>query len=60
LNWLRAIWAEAAYYETKGESLELPSSLYPAAAEQQEMRRMHCPVAYILVGLRGLKALLMA
>ena len=37
------IWAEAAHREAQGEIIRLDADLYPAAAEQQEQRRIEDP-----------------
>jgi predicted P-loop ATPase len=42
------IWAEAAYYESQGESVRLHPSLYGMAAEEQEERRVVDTIEIIL------------
>jgi predicted P-loop ATPase len=42
------LWAEAAHCETQGESIRLDPSLYNAAAEEQEQRRVVDPFEIIL------------
>jgi Virulence-associated protein E len=37
------LWAEAAFWEAKGEELTIPADLYEAARIQQEMRGVHDP-----------------
>jgi len=51
------LWAEAATIEATGESIRLPRELWPAAAEQQEIRRIEEPfvtrLAPLLEGFEG-------
>jgi len=42
------LWAEAAYYESQGESIRLKPSLYGMAAEEQEHRRVVDTIELIL------------
>ena len=47
------LWAEAAYWEAKGEELTIPDSLHKEAKAQQEMRGIHDPWMDILEGVKG-------
>lgn len=47
------LWAEAAHYEATGEPLELPPSLYAAAAEVQGLRRVYDPWEEYLADIEG-------
>lgn len=47
------LWAEAAYAEAAGESLQLPEALWPAAAEQQEARLEEHPWLDVLARVTG-------
>lgn len=42
------IWAEAAHYESKGESIRMDQSLYADAAIEQEKRRQRSPFELVL------------
>ena len=42
------LWAEAAYYEARGESLVLPKNLWSAATEAQQKRMLIDPWGEIL------------
>lgn len=47
------LWAEAAYWETKGASLVLPEELWTAAAVEQEARMQDDPWLDVLAKARG-------
>ncbi len=47
------LWAEAAYYEAKGESLFLARELWADATEAQEARRLEDPWEEVLRGVQG-------
>ncbi len=47
------LWAEAAAREAKGESIRLDPALYPAAAAEQDLRRVEDPFVDVLAGVLG-------
>lgn len=47
------LWAEAAYWEEKEESIILPEDLWPAARQEQEARLEEDPWYEILAGVQG-------
>lgn len=49
------LWAEAAYWEAKGESLILPEELWATAAKEQESRMQEDPWFDVLSGVVGVR-----
>jgi putative DNA primase/helicase len=47
------LWAEAAYWEARGEELTIPASLFKDAEAEQEKRRIHDPWMDILETVNG-------